>query len=106
MPCYCDTPDENDQIEIQKRCKVRMYFDATAILTPENLDKAERINIKISQLPLPDPNTALCNICKVLTQEQMKSITAFYYQIKWDYKNLYDWYKQHCKDDENHSGDV
>ena len=103
MPCYYDTPGKSDQIEIQARCKKRMYFDATAILTNDNLEKADKIGIEICQFPLPDPNTALCNICKVLSQEQMQTIDAYYYQIEWEHKSLWDWYQQHCKDDKKHS---
>lgn len=99
MPCYCDTPNEYDQTEIQKRCKTNMYFEAVNILNADNLTKAKSLGLEISKFPLPDPNTALCNICKVLTQEQMRSISACYYQIKWSHRTLRDWYKQHCKDD-------
>lgn len=103
MPCYCDEPDESNQAEIERRCKENMYFDATAILNAENFKKAEELGIEIKKFPLPDANTALCNICKVLTEEQMKSILAYYYQIKWEHKTLLDWYKQHCKDDIEHN---
>lgn len=99
MPCYCDTPDESNQVEIEKRCKREMYFHATGILKKENLIKAAQLGIEICQFPLPDPNTALCNICKVLSEEQMLRIPAYYYKIKWQHKNLWDWYQQHCKDD-------
>lgn len=99
MPCYCDIPDESDQAEIQARCKVKMYFDAVNILNSNNLAKAKLLGVKILSVPVPDANTALCNICKVLNQEQMQSIDAFYYQIKWSHKSLWDWYQQHCKDD-------
>lgn len=107
MPCYCDIPDECDQAEIQKRVKTRMYFDAISTLNSENLYKAKLLDIKICQVPLPDPNTALCNICKVLIQEQMQRISAYYYQIKWEHRTLWDWYQQHCKDDlENNENDT
>lgn len=99
MPCYCDVPNESDQVEIQRRCKVGMYFDALGILNSYNLEKAKLLDVKITSTPVPDPNTALCNICKVLSKEQMQSITAFYHQIKWEYKSLWNWYQQHCKDD-------
>lgn len=39
----------------------------------------------------PDENTALCNLCKVLTKEQMQRVTDYYYLIKWPYKTLYNW---------------
>lgn len=29
----------------------------------------------------------------------MKSVPAVYYQIKWSYKTLFDWYEKHKKDD-------
>lgn len=97
MPCYCDIPDADDQKEIQRRAKTTMYFDATAILTKEQI-----ANNKIGVVPYPDPNTALCNLCKILTEEQMKSIPAnLYFQIKWPYKTLYEWHLKHVQDDEN-----
>lgn len=103
MPCYCHTPDEDDQIEIERRCKVNMYFEAVNMLNDSNLNKAEILGITIKEFPLPDPNTALCNICKVLDKKQMQEISAYYYQIKWNHKSLFDWYMQHCKDDEKNN---
>jgi hypothetical protein len=103
MPCYCDTPSKLDQAEIERRCKVNMYFEATGILTKENIDKADNLGLKISQFPLPDPNTALCNICKILDEDQMKSIPAYYFNIEWNHKSLWDWYQKHLIDDEKHN---
>lgn len=99
MPCYCDIPDENDQIEIERRCKERMYFDAQLQLTREQAQECEKINLK--QFPLGDVNYHLCKICKILTKEQMENVIAYYFQIKWPHKTLYDWYIKHCKDDES-----
>lgn len=101
MPCYCDTPDENDQAEIEKRAKERMYFDGISLLFEEQKNKCKQD--KICFVPLPDPNTALCNLCKILTQEQMQGVSAYYYQIKWPHKTLYDWYIKHCEDDLNNN---
>ena len=101
MPCYCDTPNEMDQIEIERRCKVNMYFDCQGLLTIEQSNKCEQQNIPIT--PVPDVNTALCKICKILNEEQMKEISAYYFQIKWTHKTLYDWYIQHCKDDKENN---
>lgn len=98
MPCYCDTPDENDQATIEKRAKVNMYFDAVSLLTQEQILEAEKRGLK--QIPMGDVNDHLCKICKILTREQMEDISAYYYQIKWPHKTLYDWHIQHCKDDE------
>ena len=39
----------------------------------------------------------------LLTKEQMEEISAYYYQIKWPHKTLYDWYLKHCEDDEKNS---
>lgn len=94
MPCYCDIPDNKDQAEIERRCKAKMYFDGCLTLTKEQIEKNE-----IKLLPFPDENTALCNLCKILKKEQMEKVSAYYYQIKWDHKTLYDWYLQHLKDD-------
>lgn len=44
-------------------------------------------------------NQLICKICKILTKEQMESILAIYFLIKWKHKTLYDWHIQHCKDD-------
>jgi hypothetical protein len=97
MPCYCDSPDDNDQSEIERRGKVRMYFDVQDLMTKEQIEKSQQA--KISMFPLPDVNTALCKLCSLLDPEQMKRITAYYWQIKWPHKTLHDWYVQHCKDD-------
>lgn len=97
MPCYCDIPNDEDQVEIEKRAKTRMYFDALWLLTPEQIEDSIKINIP--QVPVPDPNTALCKLCSILTKEQMKMIDAYYFQIKWAHKTLYDWYIKHCEDD-------
>ncbi len=104
MPCYCDTPDEKDQIEIEKRCKDRMYFDLQQLLTYEQAKECEKQNLK--QFPTQNVNEQLCALCKIVTKDQMLKITAFYYQIKWDHKNLYDWYVQHCIDDKNFNKEI
>jgi hypothetical protein len=101
MPCYCDIPNETDQIEIERRCKQRMYFDAATLLTNDQIDLCNKKNI--SAFPLPDVNTALCRLCSVLTQEQMEKVSAYYFGIKWRYKNLHGWYEQHCIDDTLHN---
>jgi hypothetical protein len=97
MPCYCDIPDEENQAEIEKRCKINMYFDAQYILTKEQVAECEKRGLK--RFPLDDVNDHLCKICKVLTEEQMKEIGAYYFQIKWPHKTLYDWYLKHIEDD-------
>lgn len=74
MPCYCDVPDESDQVEIEKRAKVRMYFDAVTMITAEQAE-----NNDICFAPLPDENTALCKLCEILTDEQMKIISSYYF---------------------------
>ena len=92
MPCYCYIPDENDQVEIQRRAKTTMYFDAIELFG-QDLDVS-------SIRPYLDINTALCKVCKKLTDEQQKKIPAnLYYKIKWPYETLYDWYQQHLIDD-------
>jgi len=91
-------PDEDDQVEIERRCKERMYFDAQYCLTREQVKEAERQQLK--QFPIGNVNEHLCKICKILTKEQMEKVGAHYYQIKWAHKTLYDWHIQHCKDDE------
>jgi hypothetical protein len=98
MPCYCDVPDENNQAEIEKRAKKRMYFDATTLVTQEQADEHQ-----LCFAPLPDENTALCKICKILTEKQMKTISAYQYQIKWPHKTLHDWYVKHLEDDRIHN---
>lgn len=97
MPCYCDEPEESDQIVIERRCKTSMYFSAQGLLTREQAIECEKRNLKT--FPMGDVNDHLCKLCKVLTKEQMKEISAYYYQIKWHHKTLYDWHIQHCKDD-------
>jgi hypothetical protein len=97
MPCYCDTPDEENQAEIEKRCKMTMYLDAPLTMTKEQLQECEKINIKM--FPIDNINDQLCKICKIMTKEQMEKISAFYYQIKWPHRTLYDWHLQHCKED-------
>jgi Cdc6-like AAA superfamily ATPase len=101
MPCYCDTPDEKDQTEIERRCKVNMYFDAQSLLTREQACECEKLEIK--QFPIGDVNSHLCKLCKVLTKDQMSQVSAYYYQIKWEHKTLYDWYVKHCEDDREHN---
>jgi hypothetical protein len=96
MPCYGDIPDESDQEEIERRCKIRMYFDAQGLLTKEQAQEKANLNV----FPLENINEQLCKMCKILTKEQMKKISAYQYQIKWSHKTLYDWHVQHCKDDE------
>lgn len=103
MPCYCDIPDSNDQKEIERRCKERMYFDAQTLLTKEQIDECSKRNIK--QFPIGDVNEHLCKLCKVLTDEQMKKISAYQWQIKWNHKTLFDWHEQHKKDDERLNND-
>ncbi len=100
MPCYCDTPDEDNQVEIERRCKERMYFDVQAFMTDEQVHIAKEL--KIGAFPFPDVNTALCRLCAILEKEQMELISAYHYQIKWLHVTLYDWFKQHMKDDETH----
>lgn len=102
IPCYCDTPDKDDQITIQKRCRVRMYFDAVASLTKEQVIKIENTT-KLSQFPIGDCNECLCKLCQFLEEEQMKNISVFYYNIEWPHKTLYDWYVQHLKDDKDNN---
>ena len=97
MPCYCDIPDENDQEEIERRCKVMMYLDAPLIMTKEQLQECERQELKL--FPFDHINDQLCKLCKIMSKEQMESIKAYYYEIKWSHKTLYDWHIQHCKDD-------
>lgn len=99
MPCYCDTPDSENQAEIEKRCKRIMYFDLIEILTDEQKDIGTEKGIKF--FPQGDLNEHLCKICKIATREQMKEISAYYYDIEWPHKTLYDWHIQHCKDDIN-----
>lgn len=98
MPCYCDYPAEEDQIEIERRAKVRMYFDAQSLLTKEQAHECENNNLK--QFPIGNVNEHLCKLCKILTKDQMCNISAYHYMIKWDHKTLYDWHLKHCKDDE------
>jgi hypothetical protein len=97
MPCYCNIPDEEDQVEIERRCKENMYFDAQNLLTREQAVECEKRELK--RFPIGDINDHLCKLCQVLTKEQMETLPAYYYQIKWSHKTLYDWYLQHCKDD-------
>ena len=94
MPCYCDTPSEENQAEIERRAKVNMCRDAVSVL-----EKRPGCDIKIGELF--EPNTLLCKLCKRLSEDEMKSISAFWYQIKWPHKTLYDWHKQHLEDDKN-----
>jgi hypothetical protein len=105
MACYCDTPEEDDQKEIENRCKVRMYFDAVdSQFTREQYEEAKKKNIKlIPGFDDEDINSNLCKICSILTKEQMENISAFYYQIKWPHETLYDWYVKHIEDDRKHN---
>ena len=104
MPCYCDTPDEKDQKEIERRCKARMYFDVQSLMTNEQIKLSHEM--KMSAVPIPDENTALCKLCSILTKEQMEKIDAYYYQIKWEHKTLYDWYVKHKSDDKKHNSEI
>ena len=98
MPYYYDTPDEEDQVEIERRAKVRMYFDAQEFLTEKQIEECNKNNIM--KFPIAQSiNKSLCNMCKILTENQMKKIYAYPYIIKWKHKTLYDWHIQHCKDD-------
>lgn len=97
MPCYCDTPDAHDQIEIERRAKERMYFDAQNVLTQEQLKECGKRGLKL--VPLGDLNDHLCKLCKVLTDEQMQQISAYGWNIKWPHKTLYDWHLKHIEDD-------
>lgn len=104
MPCYSDIPDEDDQAEIETRCKVRMYFDVQTLMTTDQCKESQKQNISMFP-PMKDTreaiNQALCKLCHILQKEQMEKISAYYYQIKWSHNTLYDWYVQHCKDDIN-----
>lgn len=97
MPCYCDVPDEENQIEIERRCKTEMYFEAQSYLTPEQVIECEKLELK--RFPLGALNEHLCKLCKILTDEQMQKISAHYSNIKWSHKTLYDWHIQHIEDD-------
>lgn len=74
-----------------------MYFDAINLLTNEQLKQCEKE--KISRFP-EDVNYSLCRLCKVLTEDQMKQVSAYCYQIKWPHKTLFDWHLKHLQDDE------
>lgn len=97
MPCYCDIPDEDDQVEIERRAKERMYFDAQAILTPEQVNECDKHYLK--GFPIGDLNEHLCKLCKVLSPNQMQEISAYQWNIKWPHKTLYDWHLKHIEDD-------
>ena len=101
MPCYCDTPDSDDQVEIERRCKFNMYQNAIYSLTREQAQEAERLELKM--FPIGNANEHLCKICKLLTKDQMQKVSAYYYDIKWPHKTLYDWHVQHCLDDLRHN---
>jgi hypothetical protein len=103
MPCYCDIPEEDDQVEIERRAKERMYFDVQSFMTKKQVMKSHKL--KISMFPLPDVNTALCKLCCILDKKTMEKVSAYQYQIKWSHKTLWDWYVQHCKDDRKHNGE-
>ncbi len=103
MACYCDSPESTDQKEIEKRCKERMYFDAQSLLTREQARECEKRNLK--QFPLGDINDHLCKLCKVLTEDQMKTISSDYWGIEWPHKNMNEWHIKHCQDDKQHNGD-
>jgi hypothetical protein len=79
--------DENDQAEIETRAKLGMYLEA---VTKLDLTYDQKNNIKL--FPFPDVNASLCNLCKILTCDQMKKISAQYYKIKWPHITLYDWH--------------
>lgn len=98
MPCYCDVPEENEQVEIERRCKERMYFDSQKLLDINQLNQCEKRKLK--RFPIGDVTEHLCKLCEILTDEQMKIVMAYYWQIKWTHKTLFDWYEQHKKDDE------
>lgn len=97
MPCYCDSPDEDDQVEIEERAKTRMYFDALCLLTDEQIKKCKKRDIK--KIPVGDVNEHLCKLCKILNEEQMKEVSAFCFNIKWPHQTLYDWHLKHIEDD-------
>lgn len=101
MPCYCDTPNSKDQAEIERRCKVGMYFAVQGLMSKKQIKKANEFNI--GQFPGEDVNQALCNICKLMTENQLKKVSAYYYEIKWPHKTLYDWYVTHVADDKEHN---
>lgn len=98
MPCFCNIPYEGSQIGIERLSKIRMYIKAKSVLTKEQLKKFG--NVEIEKLSIIHVNEQLCKICKVLTENQMRHISAYYWQIRWPHETLYDWYIQHCKDDE------
>lgn len=76
--------------EIEKRCKVRMYFEAQDLLTMAQLIECE--NIGLQKFPVGDVNTHLRKLCKILTKKQMKKVSASYFQLTWSHKTLFDWY--------------
>jgi hypothetical protein len=83
-----------------------MYFYVQGLMTEDQLKKAQEM--KVSKFPgfsAMEINERLCALCSILDKEQMEKIPAFYYQIKWKHKTLYDWYIQHCKDDIAHNKD-
>lgn len=100
MPCYCDSPDSENQQEIQSRCKTNMYFDACSLLTREQIKKSTEIGLSFTPgFSHGEINENLCKLCSIMTKEQMVQISAYYWNIKWDYHNLLGWYIQHMKDD-------
>lgn len=89
--------NEEEQAEIERRCKLRMYFGCQAILTKEQMSSEKHKNLEM--FPFDPINTMLCTVCSIMTEEQMKNISAWHYNIKWTHRTLHDWYIQHCKDD-------
>lgn len=101
MPCYYDSPSNSDQVEIERRAKERMYFECQSVLTKDQAIECEKMDLRQFPRDAAHLNESLCKICKVLTKEQMKTISAYYQQIEWPHKTLYDWHIRHCIDDDN-----
>ena len=101
MPCYCQTSDEV-QDEIRSDIRLRMFYDGFRILSISQRLNLVSGNIFYPSVLTPDDlvNDSLCKLCKIISREQMISIDAYTTGITWDYKNLWDWYEDHCKHDE------
>lgn len=100
MPCFFRFASQFDQNEIEKHAKESMYFYAQVQLYPEQLKEFEALGLpKFSEKNLHED---LCKLCTILTEFQMKNVSAYYHQIKWAHETLHDWYMQHQKDDKYH----
>lgn len=107
MPCYC-AEGPVDNTDALKRIKARMHFAGCNLLDEKQEKLAIENNIRLCSREL---DIDLCKLCKILTVEQMKSISGdlsgfseFSHQ-QLLINNLLEWYEDHLSNDYRNNTD-